>query len=252
MRLRDGLLALLLAVASASPAASQSTASAAGGNSTKELQPYRVRYQVSYRGMGGGQIEATLRRGSHPGQWLYETRAYPNLFGRIAVSPEARERSTIYVSGGEVRPASFSFDDGSTDTAKDVQLRFDWAQKRLTGVAEGVPIDLPLTVGTQDTASVQAAMLVELLASRRPTGFRIFTGKSIKDYRYWSEGPATVVTPKGQFDAVVWANQREGSTRMLKVWHVPELGYVPVQAIQFRKGRPEVRMQLVDVERPLR
>jgi hypothetical protein len=147
---------------------------------------------------------------------------------------------------------NFSFDDGSTGTAKDVQLRFDWSLKRVTGQAEGVPIDLPLVPGTQDTASVQAAMLVELLAGRRPAGFPIFTGKHIKEYRYWPEGPAKVVTPRGQFDAVVWVNQREGSNRMLKVWHVPELGYVPVQAIQYRKGRPEIQMKLVDIERPLR
>ena len=205
VRLRDGLIALLVGVLGASGAVAQTTAASTAA-AAKELQPYRVRYQVSYRGMSGGQIEATLRRGSHPGQWLYETRAYPNLFGRVAVSPAARERSTIYVSGSEVRPANFSFDDGSTETAKDVQLRFDWTQKRVTGTSENVPIDLPLSPGTQDTASVQAAMLVELLAGRRPAGFKILTGKSIKDYRYWSEGPATVVTPKGQFNAVVWAN----------------------------------------------
>jgi hypothetical protein len=102
--------------------------------------------------------------------------------------------------------------------------------------------------GTQDTASVQAAMIVELLAGREPKGFTILTGSRLRDYRYWSEGRATVVTPFGQFDTVVWANQRTGSDRVVKVWHAPALGYVPVQAVQFRKGQLETQLRLVSFE----
>ena len=53
----------------------------------------------------------------------------------------------------------------------------------------------------------------------------------------------------GQFEAVVWANQRDGSTRVTKVWHAPALGYLPVQAMQYRKGQPEVQMRLLSLER---
>lgn len=214
------------------------------------LDPYKARYHVSYRGLSGGQIESSLRPGTAPGLWLYETRAYPNLLGRVAVSPEARERSSMEISGeGRVRPLAFDFDDGSAEGGKDVHLAFDWAANRVEGEAAGKPVDLVVTPGTQDTASVQAAMLVDLLAGREPAGFRILTGSKLRDYRYWREGPATVVTPYGRFDAVVWASQRDGSTRVTKVYHAPALGYVPVQAIQYRKGRVEVLMKLVALER---
>lgn len=215
----------------------------------QSLQPYKARYQVSYRGLSGGQIEASLTRGNVPGQWLYETRAYPNLFGRVAVSPEARERSTMQISDGGVRPLSFTFDDGSADTDKDVRHEFDWAAGEVRGSEKHGPFAMAVTPGTQDTASVQAAIIVELLAGREPRAFRILTGNKLRDYRYWPEGRATVVTPYGQFDAVVWASQREGSTRVTKVWHAPSLGYVPVQAMQYRKGQPEVQMRLVALER---
>jgi hypothetical protein len=58
-----------------------------------------------------------------------------------------------------------------------------------------------------------------------------------------------VMTPFGQVEAEVWANQRDGSNRVSKVWHAPSLGYVPVQAIQYRKGTPEVQMKLVKLQR---
>jgi hypothetical protein len=183
------------------------------------------------------------------GQWLYETHAQPNLFGRVAVSDQARERGVMQVTPGGVRPISFDFNDGHAGSAKDVRFTFDWAAGRVQGEAQGVPFDLSVKPGTQDTASVQAAMLVELLAGRTPQGFPILTGDRLRDYRYWLEGRETIRTPFGQFDTVVWANQREGSSRLTKVWHAPELGYVPVQAVQYRKGRAEVQMRLVKLDR---
>jgi hypothetical protein len=214
-----------------------------------ELKPFKARYQATFRGISGGQIENGLRPGTRPGQWLYETRAFPNLLGRVAVSPQAAARGGMEITADGVRPLSFDFNDGKPDLAKDVHFAFDWDAGRVKGVAQGNPFDLPVNAGTQDTASVQAAMIVELLAGRSPQGFTILTGSRLRDYRYWSEGRATVVTPYGQFDTVVWANQRAGSDRVVKAWHAPALGYVPVQAVQFRKGQLETQLRLVNFER---
>lgn len=213
------------------------------------LQPYKARYQVTFRGLSGGQIESSLSRGTAAGQWLYETRAFPSLIGRVAVSPHARERSTMQITPSGVRPLTFDFNDGSEGTTKDVRFTFDWTAGRVRGEAAGTPFDLALLPGTQDTASVQAAMIIDLLAGRSPAGFPILTGSKLREYRYWPEGKATVMTPFGQFETVVWANQRDGSTRVTKVWHAPALGYVPVQAIQYRKGQAETQMKLLALTR---
>jgi hypothetical protein len=204
---------------------------------------------VTYRGISGGQIESSLSHGSVPGQWLYETRAFPNLLGRVAVSPQARERSVMQVTPSGVRPLTYDFNDGSDSSQKDVRFKFDWTARRVRGEAEGKAFDLEVQPGTQDTASVQAAMIIELLAGRSPAAFPILTGSKLREYRYWPEGRATVTTPLGQFETVVWANQRDGSTRVTKVWHAPALGYVPVQAIQYRKGQAETKMTLVALTR---
>jgi hypothetical protein len=217
--------------------------------SAQTMQPYTARYQVSYRGLSGGEIESSFKRGAGAGQWQYETRAFPNLFGRIAVSPQAREISTMVITSTGVRPMSFSFNDGSQSSTKDVRLNYDWAARTVTGDAEGKPVTFTLAPGTQDTASVQAAMIQERLAGRKPQSFRIITGNKMRDYRYWQEGTAQVMTPFGQVETEVWANQRDGSKRVSKVWHAPSLGFVPVQAIQYNKGNPEVQMKLVKLQR---
>jgi hypothetical protein len=214
-----------------------------------QLKPYTARYQASYRGISGGEIEMGLRRGTEPGQWLYETRAFPNILGRVAVSTQARERSIMKVTDAGVRPLSFEFNDGKEDLEKDVRTTFDWPAGRVRGTAQGKPFDLEVKPGTQDTASVQAAMMIELLAGRSPSGFTLVMGSRLRDYRYWSEGRATVTTPAGQFETVVWANQRTGSDRVTRVWHAPSLGYVPVQAVQYRKGNAETTLRLVSIDR---
>jgi hypothetical protein len=251
LRLRStrALFTLAGCAALAGPTAqAQGVVAVVPSTSVPTMQPYTARYQVSYRGLSGGEIESSFKRGAAAGQWQYETRAFPNLFGRIAVSTQAREVSTMAITPAGVRPLSFSFNDGSESSTKDVRLNYDWAARTVTGDAEGKPVSFTLSPGTQDTASVQAAMMQERLAGRKPQSFRIITGNKMRDYRYWQEGTAQIMTPFGQVETEVWANQRDGSDRVSKVWHAPSLGYVPVQAIQYRKGSPEVQMKLVKLQ----
>lgn len=238
------LTQLALVAPTGTAAAADLPAASPGG-----VAPYKARYQVSYRGISGGQIESTFRRGMAPGQWSYESRAFPNILGRVAVSPDARQRSAMEITSNGVRPLTLVFDDGTDASAKDLRMDFDWPAGRVRGESKGKPFDLPLQAGTQDSTSVQAAMIRELAAGRAPTMFRIQNGARLEAYRYWSEGRATVVTPYGQFETVIWASQRDGSKRVNRIWHAPQLGYVPVQAIQFNKGRPDVQMKLVALER---
>ena len=213
------------------------------------LQPYTARYQVSYRGLNGGEIESNFKRGAVAGQWQYETRIFPTLLARVAISSQAHELSVIQVTPTGVRPLSFNFDDGSEGAAKDVRLDYDWKALAVTGTSEGKPVSLAITPGTHDTSSVQAAMIQELLAGRKPQGFKIITGGKLREYRYWSEGTQQVMTPYGQVETEVWSSQRTGSNRVTKTWHAASLGYIPVQAIQYRKGNPEVQMKLVKLKR---
>ncbi len=258
--LRGAVFAIALAAGIALPAPSPGAepqprvAAAAGAPKTAaaaRLTQFKARYQASYRGIPGGQIETAMHPGTVPNQWVYESRAFPNLLGRIAVSPEARQRSTMELTASGVRPLGLVFDDGSDSSTKDVSITFDWAGGRVRGNDKDKPFDLAIPPGTQDSASVQAAMIFELLAGREPGSFWILNGSKLQQYRYWPEGRATVTTPYGQFDTVVWASQRDGSKRVNRVWHAPSLGYVPVQAIQYNKDRPDVQLKLVALEKVL-
>jgi Protein of unknown function (DUF3108) len=240
---------LAAAVASVWLLAAPGIAAGDAATAPASLQPYTARYQVSYRGLNGGEIESSFKRGAAAGQWQYETRVFPTLLARVAISSQAHELSVIQADAAGIRPLSFNFDDGSASAAKDVRLHYDWNDLSVTGSFEGKPVSLAITPGTQDTSSVQAAMILERLAGRKPQGFKIITGGKLREYRYWPEGTQQVMTPYGQLEAEIWASQRTGSNRVTKTWHAPSLGYVPVQAVQYRKGNPEVQMKLVKLTR---
>jgi Protein of unknown function (DUF3108) len=221
----------------------------ARGDGVAALQPYTARYEVTFRGISGGEIESSFSRGGADGQWKYQTRVFPSLLARMAISPQATESSTMLVTPDGVRPLSFVFNDGSSGVDKDVRLAYDWNSNKVTGSNGGKPVAIDLLPGTHDTASVQAAMILERLAGRKPTSFRIITDGKLREYRYWQEGTQQVMTPYGKVDTEIWASQRNGSTRVSKVWHAPSLGYVPVQAVQYRKGKAETHMNLVQLKR---
>ena len=239
----------LPALAEQATAAVPTATQAAAAQPVALLTRFKARYQVSYRGIPGGEIEQHLHPGTGAGQWVFESRAYPNLLGRIAVSPDARQRSTMEFTAAGVRPLTLVFDDGSDNSAKDASIVFDWATGHARGRFKEKDFDRAVAPGTQDAVSVQAAMLQDLLSGHEPKAVWILNGAKLEEYRYWPEGRATVVTPYGQFDTVVWASQRDGSKRVNRVWYAPKLGYVPVQAIQYNKGRPDVQMKLVALER---
>jgi hypothetical protein len=237
-----GWLGVLAILGTTAPAA-------LGNNAPAGPTAYKALYHVSYRGLGGGQIEVSLQP-QPDGTWVYESRALPNMLGRLAISSAAHERGVMQITGDSVRPLSYDYDAGRDDESKDIHVRFDWAANRVSGSYEGKEFAFDLTPGTQDTASVQAAMLLALASGRTPPQtFRLITSGKVRDYRYWTEGTAQVTTTAGSYETVVWANQRDGSSRVSKVWHAPSLGYVPVQAIQYRDGRAELQMKLVKVER---
>jgi hypothetical protein len=247
-RLFPVALAALIGISlNVSPAVAESAKSSA--ELAARMKPYKARYRVGYKAIPGGEIEASFRPGPKPGIWIYESRAFPNLLGRVIVSSAALERSTMEITERGVRPLSLDFNDGSDDKADDIRLAYDWSRNRVSGEVNGAPFEQTIEPGTQDTASVQAAMITELLAGRSPTGFPILTGKKLRDYRYWQDKTERVQTAIGEFDAVVWASTREGSKRIVKVWHVPELGYVPVKATQFLKDKPQVHMNIVSLDR---
>ena len=148
-----------------------------------------------------------------------------------------------------MRPDRYRADDGSSKTARDISIDFDWEAGRATGVAEDKPVDVALEPGTQDDMSIQIALMYALLNNEQPSSLRLLDKNRIKEYVYTAEGTEHVKTALGDVDTVIYRSQRAGSSRVTRMWYAPSLGYVAVRGEQLRDGKREWRMEIKSLQR---
>lgn len=242
------LLALAcVAAASFAPAAAQH-AQVPTETAHVALHPFKASFALEWKGMTAASASLELARQAD-GSWSYVSRNNARGMFRAVFPDELTQVSRLQVEAGQVRPLSYRGDDGSADQSRDVALDFDWPRRRVTGVAEKKPVDLELQPGLQDVMSVQIALIVDLLAGRKPSGYNLVDKDRIKDYVYTDEGKARVGTVLGTLDTVVWSSHRPNSDRVTRVWYAPSLGYAPVKAERRRGAKLEWSMRLVALQR---
>jgi hypothetical protein len=211
-------------------------------------QPFKVTFDVSWRGMGAGTSTLQLvRKGTN--EYTYTSSNVARGIFRLAIPDTVTQTSDFTIVDGMVRPTAYVADDGSDDTGRDVSLKFDWEKQRVAGIAEDKPVDEPLAPGVQDSLSVQIALMCALAAGETPKSFQLIDKDEVKEYQYTHEGRATLDTPLGKLDTVVYTSQRAGNSRLTRLWIAPSLGYLPVRAEQIRKGKRELQLALRAVDR---
>ena len=98
-------------------------------------QPFLATYGVEWRGMGAGTSTIELTK-TAPDTFRYQSRNAARGLFRIALPDTITQTSELSIVDGKVMPKHFSADDGSSNTERDVDLRFDWDAHQITGTAE--------------------------------------------------------------------------------------------------------------------
>lgn len=236
------MLRLILALFTAAGAVTAITAEAA-----TTPAPFSATYAVSYRGLNAGELRSTLSSEAN-GEFVYETRVEPSPLARLVVSSKAVERSVMQIDANGVRPLSWYSEDGKAGGDKDGALEFAWDEQRVSGVVEGQWIELPTEPMLQDRLSIQIAVMTALLRADELDTLPLLNDEKIKRYSYTRAGTERIKTKVGIFDTVIYESTRPGSSRLSRVWHARELGYVAVRAEQLRNGKIETVMELVKVK----
>jgi len=241
----DGLRVLTLCLASLVGGESATAQTAAEGMP----QPFTATYAVSWNGIVAGSATLELAREDEH-RYLYRSVISAAGLVRLVFPDDILQSSRFSFSGGLLQPIEYSATDGSRDHKHDIQLRFDPATARITGIANLTPVDIPLKPATFDPMSVQIATMRSLASGRDPTHFLMVDQNEIKDYTYTHEGNAVLDTDLGKLDTVIWTSSRPESDRMTRMWYAPSLGYLPVRAEQLRGGKPQLRMDIRSLTRP--
>lgn len=244
---RARTFALALAAAFA---ASASLPLLATGNPDWAPEPFEVSYAVTWKGIQAGTTAITLVQ-SAPGQWTYSSKNIARGLVKAIVPGTATQVSEFVVVDGEVRPVRFRGDDGGKATDRDTSLDFDWQKGRITGTSEGHAVDLPIPPNMQDVMSVQIAQMRAAQTGTLPMTFHSIDKGQMKEYVFQRAGdPQTIKTAIGDHQVIPFTSQRSGSSRLLKLWVAPDLGWIPLRAERLRDGKIEFTMDVRTLNRP--
>ena len=211
-----------------------------------ELKPFEASYAWIWHGMDVA--VSTLKLEKSGDTWTYSSKSEPRGIGKVF--PERPvQRSVLRVTDAGTQPLSYQASDGTSSTRRAVDVKYDWEQGRLTGVYEDTKVDLPLTPGVQDDASVQVAMMVELLRGRTPDHFELLNKDSVREYRYTREGETKLKTPLGEIPTVIYRSQKANSPRVTRFWCAPDRGYIPMKVEQKRGDDVEWAMEIQSLKR---
>lgn len=224
--------ALLLALASLA------VTSAAAAD---ELRPYEATYAGIWQGMTVA--VSRLRLEQTGDTWTTSSSSSARGIGRLAAGIfPPRQVSVVRVTASGVLPQSFRSEGG--DRTKSTDLLYDWQTARVSGTLEGAKVDQPLAPGVQDDGSVQLALIVELLAGRTPSSFRMIDRSGTREYQFAREGEVTLQTPLGAIATVVYRAQKAGSPRVTRFWCALHRGYIPLKVEQTKGDDVQWTMEI--------
>jgi uncharacterized protein DUF3108 len=212
-----------------------------------ELKPFEASYNWVWHGLTVAASGLKLEKGGDD-IWTYTAKSDPRGIGR-AFSERPRQVSVVKVTPPVVQPQTYKADDGTGSSKRTIDLKYDWESHRVTGVYEQTAVNLPLTPEVQDDASIQLALMVELLAGRTPEQFSLIDKNSVREYRYAREGEATLQTPLGPVHTIVYRAQKAYSPRVTRFWCAPERGYVPMKVEQTKGSEVQWTMQIQSLTR---
>jgi hypothetical protein len=218
--------------------------SAAAG--ADELKPFTASYEWSWKGMTVA--ESTVKLEKSGDTWTYTSKSEPRGLGKM-FSERPKMVSILKVTKDGVQPQSYKATDGTDANKRGVDLKYDWANHRLTGTNEGFKIDMPLTPDVQDDASVQVALMVESLAGRTPDKFSLLSKEKLRAYHYKREGEETLKTPFGDVPTVIFSSQADYSPRITRFWCAPDRGYVPMKVEQKKDNDVQWTMTIRSITR---
>ncbi|MSR00258.1 MAG: DUF3108 domain-containing protein [Gammaproteobacteria bacterium] len=210
---------------------------------TSTLEPFLISFDMIWQGMTVGSSTLELRAET-ASQWRYTSRSNARGLFKIFLSGKATQISYFEIDQDIIRPIKYQADDGTEDTVRDIKLDFNWAENYVRGISEKNLIDLPLKAGIQDNMTAQISLMVSLKNRQIPQAFSLVDKNIIKDYQYYLEGEETLNTSIGKLSTVIYSSRRTNSKRSTHVWYAPSLGYLPVQAKQYKDKNLEWMMRL--------
>lgn len=227
--IRAAAVTAAIVLGGAAPCASAQPSGGAG------VAQYTAEYGVEYKGRSLGTATFSVMAAGD-GEYVFESRTQARGLLKLARPNPLLERSRFEVVAGRIQPASFEYEDGSRRGEDSYRAEFDWRAKRVVVETASGRAEYDLSGAVLDRGAMQVALMRDLARGASVGPYVLFDEDGLKTYRYEREADERIETPAGVFDAHVYAQQREGSSRITRLWVAPSLEFLPVRIAQFRDG----------------
>lgn len=226
---------VLAPVAAALLLAAVSPASIAQSAHEPAVALYTAEYDVDYKGrnLGRAAFSVTATDG---GRYVFESRTEIRGLLRLARPNALLERSRFEIVDGRIRPLSFEYEDGSRKGEENIREQFDWNAGVVVVDSERGSAEYELEGHVLDRGSAQVALMRDLSRGVEPGPYVLADEDGLKTYRYAREADERIETPVGELDVHVYVQQRDGSSRITRLWVAPSLEFLPARIAQFRDG----------------
>ncbi len=212
---------------------------AAGDN----LTPFEVSYDVDHK-FGNGKSYSKLSILDDGETYIYETRIEPKGLASLFIRGEPTETTRFKLNDGRIVTEEWKFLDGSKRGKRNQNARFDRSGGTVQATYKGKTVTLELTPGLMDRHAVTLALRRDFANGSTVAEYEIINRNSLRTYKFEITGEEIVDTPQGRLSVIKILRSREGSSRSAELWVAPELNYMPVRAVQYRKGKRQLEMTL--------
>ena len=224
------LITALIVVLIASPVSAETS-----------LTPHTAQYKVKIS-IVSGQLNTELRKTADG--YVANHVIKPTGMSKLITRGTMDVTSTFSSESDGMKPIRFQ----SVDTIRkepDVDLTFDWTTNEVSGTVGEENVLLQLDGIAHDSVSIQYELMHDLLNGDPDEHYVLFDVDKMRIANISIAGEKRIKTKAGTFTAIGIQHQKVGSSRIMTLWCVEELDYLPVIIEQHRKGKLKFRATLV-------
>lgn len=213
--------------------------------SENELIPHRATYKVKISVLSG---EMLSRLDLVNGEYAVSSTINPKGLARLVASGSIQESSKFEIENGHVRPTNYDSSDSLSKNGGDVKMSFDWNANEITREVDKATSRSKLEPGAVDRASLQYALMFDLLNDRLRQEYVLLESDEDKKLVVTIKSKKSVTVPHGTYDVIGVTHSAASSSRETTLWCAPSLGFLPIVIEQFRDGKIRGRIVLTDYE----
>jgi hypothetical protein len=210
------------------------------------IEPFEVGFTIYRYGLPVGEALLTL---ADEGGGRYSMRSDVRATGLSSLISSEQVDEWVFgeFKDGTPRPLSYR-QQRAGDAPRKVTLSFDWEQGRVQANKNGRETSLALQPRVVDPLSWYLLAMSDLSHGVTAVEYELIGSDSLKTYQVQRHGEETIETPFGELNTLVISRQRQGRETAVKLWHAPQLSFLPVQVSKLDQGEEVLRMTIRELK----